>query len=170
MDRRDFLKTSALVSASSLLALNRASAQAVTPKSIVIHSQVADSMKARLAARELFSGLHMLNPALEVRQASGDASHGATVLSLVVDSSRFKGTEEYEIASSDSGAVLRAASEQALLFAVFEFLERQGLGLASMEQPPPSIVPPGSCCPEKVSPGPRLRVLRCVGFCRGRTF
>ena len=127
MDRRDFLKTSALVSASSLLALNRASAQAVTPKSIVIHSQVADSMKARLAARELFSGLHMLNPALEVRQASGDASHGATVLSLVVDSSRFKGTEEYEIASSDSGAVLRAASEQALLFAVFEFLERQGL-------------------------------------------
>jgi len=127
MDRRDFLKTSAFLSASSLLALNRASAQGVTPKSIAIRSQAADSKKARLAARELSSGLHMLNPALEVKQTGSDAGPGATVLTLAVDSARFKGTEEYEIAASGSGAILRAANEQALLFAVFEFLERQGL-------------------------------------------
>src|ERR1019366_3909659 len=63
----------------------------------------------------------------EVRLTSSDGGAGATVLTLAVDSSRFKGTEEYEIAAQGNGAVLRAASEQALLFAVFEFLERQGL-------------------------------------------
>lgn len=127
MDRRDFLKTSALLSASSLLAIRSGSAQVVNPRLVAIRSQAADSSKARLAARELSSGLHMLNPALEVKLTGSDAGAGATILTLAVDSSRFKGTEEYEIAAQGSGAVLRAGSEQALLFAVFEFLERQGL-------------------------------------------
>src|ERR1035438_1832451 len=128
MDRRDFLKTSALLSAGSMLPINRASAQAVKPKLVAIRSQVTDSLKARLAARELSSGLHMLNPALEVRLTSSDGGAGATVLTLAVDSSRFKGTEEYEIAAQGSGAVLRAASEQALLFAVFERSEERRVG------------------------------------------
>jgi hypothetical protein len=127
MDRRDFLKTTSLASASGVLALNFASAQAIRPKLVAIRSQVNDSMKARLAARELLSGLHMVNPALEVKQTSLDAVAGATLLTLAIDASRFKNSEEYEIVASHSGATLRAASEQALLFAVFEFLERQGL-------------------------------------------
>lgn len=127
IDRRDFLKTSALASAGGLLAVNNASAQSAGSKPIAIRSQVPDSLKARHAARELTSGLHMLNPALEVRETGGESVARATLLTLAVDASHFKGTEEYEIAESGNGAVLRAASDQALLFAVFEFLERQGL-------------------------------------------
>jgi hypothetical protein len=94
---------------------------------IAISSQVPDSLQARHAARELATGLHMLNPALEVAQSGGEAGTGATLLELKIDSSRFKGKEEYEIAASSNGAVLQAASEQALLYAVFDFLERQGI-------------------------------------------
>lgn len=127
MDRRGFLKTSSLASAGGVFALNRASSQLVGRKLIVIQSQVADSVKARLAARELLTGLHMLDRALEVKQTSNEAVNGATVITLVVDPAPFKGNEEYEMAESATGATLRAASEQALLYAVFDFLERQGL-------------------------------------------
>ena len=126
MDRRDFIKSSALVSAGSLLAFNQASSQALKTKVVAIHLQAPNSVKARLAARELSSGLHILNPALEVKLSAADTS-GVTVLTLRIEPTQFKGTEEYEIAASENGAVLRAAGEQALLFAVFEFLERQGL-------------------------------------------
>ena len=127
MDRRGFMKTSALASAAGMLALNQASAQVVKTKIIAIRSPVPDSLKTRHAARELSSGLHLLNPALDVKLTDGDANAASTVLTLTIDQSHFKGAEEYEIASSDKGVILRAAGEQALLFAVFEFLERQGL-------------------------------------------
>lgn len=157
MDRRDFLKTSALVSASSLLAANRASTQVIKPKLVTVGSQAADSVKVRLAARELSSGLRMLNPSTEVKLTDRDAGAGATVLTLAVESSRFKGTEEYEIAAQDSGAVLRAASEQALLFAVFEFLERQGIvfGIDGTTAPidrPAGLILPGDGQPWAASP------------------
>ena len=152
MDRRDFLKSSALLSAGSLLALNDISAQIANPKLIAIRSQAAESMKARLAARELSSGLHMLSPTLEVRQTGSDAAAGATVLTLAIDSSRFKGSEEYEIAALGSGAILRAASEQALLFAVFEFLERQGLVFGIDGTTAPIDHPAGLVLPREAQP------------------
>ena len=65
-------------------------------------------------------------------------------LTLAIDPPRFRGTEEYEIAalSSGHGAMLRAASETALLFCVFDFLEQQGLvfgidgTIAPLDRPP----------------------------------
>ncbi len=151
MDRRGFLKTSALASASSLFAFNDSSAQTVKPRSIAIRLQAADTLKTRLAALELSTGLHMLNPKLEVKRAGGDVS-GATVLTLTVDASRFKETDEYEIAASGSEGILRAASEQALLFAVFEFLERQGLVFGIDGAKAPIDRPAGLILPRQGAP------------------
>lgn len=147
IDRRDFLKTSALASVSGLFTFNRASAQGFQSNIIEIRSHMPDSPKARLAVRELSSGLHMLDRTLQVNRSTSH-SKGATVFTLTIDPSHFKTPERYEIASSDEGTVLRAASEQALLYAVFEFLERQGLvfGLdgtsAPIDRPSGLILPP----------------------------
>lgn len=127
MDRRDFLKTTALASAGSLIDPNRASAQLVGEPRIAIRTQAPDSLKTRLAARELKSGLLMLNPATEVLTTNEEAGAHVTLLTLTIDGSSLKGDEEYEIAASRNGAILRAGNEQALLYAVFEFLERQGM-------------------------------------------
>jgi hypothetical protein len=154
MDRRDFLKTSVLASASSLLATRYAGAQIVRPGLIAIHAQAPDTLKTRLAVRELLTGLRMLNPAFEVRQTNGEEA-ASVLLTLTIDASRFRapeqqGQKEYEIAALTSGrhgTILRAASEQALLFAVFEFLERQGLvfgidgSTAPLDHPPELLLP-----------------------------
>jgi hypothetical protein len=127
MDRRDFLKTTALASANSLLDHSRASAQIMGSVRVAIRTQASDSPKTRLAARELKSGLLTLNPAAEVINTTDNTGANRTVLALAIDGSGFKGAEEYEISASGNGAVLRAPNEQALLYAVFEFLERQGI-------------------------------------------
>ncbi len=126
MDRRDFLKASVLASASSVLTHSYTAAQIVRPGLIAIHAQTPSSPKTRLAATELSSGLRILNPTFEMKRTNGDGEASA-LLTLTIDPSRFRGAEEYEITASTNGATLRAASEQALLFAVFDFLERQGL-------------------------------------------
>jgi hypothetical protein len=127
MNRRDFLKTSALASVSGYLMPNMATAQILTPKLISIQVKAPDTLKTRLAARELESGLRSLDAGFEVKQTVGDLATFSVVLTLAIEASRFKGAEEYEIAPSSNGATLCAASEQALLYGVFEFLERQGL-------------------------------------------
>ncbi|HEY2837159.1 MAG TPA: hypothetical protein VGI89_11370, partial [Rhizomicrobium sp.] len=124
MDRRDFLKTAALASATSLLDQSGASAQGVVR--VGIRTEAPDSIKARLAARELRTGLLLLNPAMTVTLGAEGPGASVTLLRLAIDAS-LKGAEDYEIAASGNGAVLRAANDQALLYAVFEFLERQGL-------------------------------------------
>jgi len=157
MDRRDFLKISALASTGSLLIRGSASAQIVTPKRIAIRTLAPDSLKTRLATRELLSGLRMLNAAADVTQSSDDSVAGATLLTLTVEASRFKGAEDYEIAALGNGVIFRAASEQALLYAVFEFLERQGLvfGLDGTTIPidaPASLHLPGQGQPWTAAP------------------
>jgi len=127
MDRRDFLKASALASADGMFALDPISAEAAKPRTVEIQMRAAPGAKTRLAAQELSSGLRMLNPAVEIKQSAAEVVAGPILLTLTVDARRFKTTEEYEISASSSGATLRAASEQALLFAVFDFLERQGM-------------------------------------------
>ncbi len=127
MDRREFLKMSALASTGSLVLPKSAPARTTAAKQIAIRTLAADSLKTRLATRELMCGLRMLNGVPEVVQSSDDHVANATLLTLVLDLARFKGAEDYEIAASDHGAIFHAASEQALLYAVFDFLERQGL-------------------------------------------
>lgn len=127
MDRRDFLKTSALATMSGLLGSGyAATAEAVKPGRIVIHSQGVDTAKTRLAVKELMSGLRSLRVA-EVTQNAEGAVAGAILLELSVDKSRFKNGEDYQIARTPQGAALYAAQEQSLLYAIFDFLEHQGL-------------------------------------------
>jgi hypothetical protein len=127
IDRRDFLKASALVTAGGLLGPSYASSQLTGHKRIAIRNLSADSVKTRLAARELESGLRRLSSTGEVTRTTESSPASAVELTLTVDGSRFKGWEDYEIARSSGGATIRAASEQALLYGVFEFLERQGV-------------------------------------------
>jgi hypothetical protein len=99
----------------------------MVPARITIRTQTPDSVKTRLATRELLNGLRTMQSAAEVTQTNDDTVAGATLLTLALDASRFKKTEDYEIAVSGQGVALRAAGEQALLYGVFDFLERQGL-------------------------------------------
>lgn len=124
MDRRDFMKTGA-VAASSLLLPQSSLAQVNPIKRIAIRLQAPESMKTRLAVRELSSGLHMLNGAWTVAETKDGTGDGEQI-TLAIDRSAFKGAEDYEISTAAGGAVLRAAGEQALLYAVFDFLGRQG--------------------------------------------
>ena len=66
MDRRDFLKAAALASAGNLLDRKDAAAQAPASIRAAIRVQAPDSIKTRLAARELKTGLLLLNPASAV--------------------------------------------------------------------------------------------------------
>ena len=127
MDRRDFLKASAIASASSLMPQASANAQRLRPQHITVRNQAPDSVKTRLAARELLSGLRMLNIALQIDIARDTGAADTVQLTLQIDPSRFRQSEEYEITASGQNATLCAVNEQALLYAVFDFLERQGL-------------------------------------------
>ena len=127
MDRRDFIKASAAVSASTLMPQNSANAQRLRPQRIAVRNQSPDSFKTRLATRELLSGLRSLNSAPQIDIASDTPTADTVHLTLQVDPSRFRQSEEYEIASSGKNTMLCAVNEQALLYAVFDFLERQGL-------------------------------------------
>ena len=127
MDRRDFLKTTAIVSAGTWLDRAYAFQQVSWPKRIAIHVQAANTVKTLLAAREMRSGLSALNSAVEITNAGDSGAMNVTLLTLTIDSSRHNKAEEYEIAATEHGAILTAANEQALLYAVFDFLERQGL-------------------------------------------
>jgi hypothetical protein len=149
MDRRDFLKASAIVSASSLLTHTSADAQRVRTQRIAIRNHAADSIKTRLAARELITGLRMLHAAPQITLSSDNAIADTATLTLQVEPSRFKKSEEYEITASGQNATLYAMNEQALLYAVFDFLERQGLvfgidGTIAPIDPPSSLQRPGT--------------------------
>ena len=86
------------------------------------------TFRQRLARRELLRGLVRLRLPGEPRLAGRDETARADdlVFDLRVDSGRFRGPEEYEISAAGSRVTLTAAGEQALLYAVFDFLERQG--------------------------------------------
>ena len=161
IDRRDFLKASALVTATGLLGPGYASAQMTGRKRIAVRTLAAGSVKTRLAARELESGLRTLNSADEVTQSTGDNPASEILLTLAVDGSRFKGTEEYAISRSSKGAAIHAASEQALLYGVFDFLERQGMVFGIDGATAPIDHAPGLRLPGKEQPwtgAPRFAV------------
>lgn len=124
MDRRDFIKASAVASASTLIPNPSANAQRLRPQRIAIRNQAPDSIKTRLATHELLSGLHSLKSAPQIDIASDTLSADTVQLMLQIDPSRFRQPEEYEIVSSGKSATLYAVNEQALLYAVFDFLER----------------------------------------------
>jgi hypothetical protein len=94
----------------------------------------------RLASKELARGLHGLGlgrPPIETAGTGAEASAEDVVFTLRVIKEAFKDSEAYEIAqeaSKGKGTRVRltGATPQAVLYAVFDFLERQGafFGLA----------------------------------------
>jgi hypothetical protein len=92
------------------------------------------SFQEQLASRELARGLRNLGLAREPIQAAmtgAEPSPSDSTFSLTVERERFKHPEAYEIArEQDEGkpfhARLTGATPQAVLYAVFDFLERQG--------------------------------------------
>ncbi len=149
MKRRDFVKTGALLAAGGLIQTPRGIAQGSRPRRIAIQVQARQSMKVRLAARELLSGLRSLQSAREVTESSGSGDDSGAALILRVEPDAFNGDQEYEIFATKTGAILKAASDLSLLYAVFDFLERQGLvfGIDGTTVPidrPPLLLPAAS--------------------------
>jgi len=121
-NRREFLQTSMLGVASA------AGASGAAPRSILIQLSGEATFRLRLGQRELLRGLLQLQPRTEVRFAGADyrPAGGDLLFVLRVDRERFHNPETYSISAETGRVVLSAATEQALLYAVFDFLERQG--------------------------------------------
>lgn len=168
MDRRHFLKASAMFSAGGLLGSNPIQSHGDGAKKITIRTLSLDGVKTRLAARELLSGLRALkSPGIIVETAE---SGTAFEITLTVDASRFKQTEDYEIARTSRGAAFHASTEQALLYAVFDFLDAKARSSASMAQWRRSTPRTGCICQNRVSRGTLRHALVCEDCCRGRIF
>ena len=114
IDRRDFIRESALAATASVALLGQAR------KRVVIQPAVEGSYRRKLAERELLRGLRKLHFDADF----GDS--GDIRLMLRVEPGKFRNAEAYSIASESGQVTLSAAGEQALLHAVFDFLERQG--------------------------------------------
>ncbi len=116
MKRREFIG----IGAAAALGLRGESA-----RRIVIQPAGEESFRQKLAARELERGLSRLQPGVEIRPG-GEPAAGDLAIALRVDAAAFQNPEAYSISAEPGKAILTGASEQALLYAVFDFLERQG--------------------------------------------
>lgn len=124
IDRRDFLRTAGILSATALLPSGIV-AQLTPESTISIRLESTATRKTRLALLELASGLKRINPAWQIK-ADQDSRRSALTFSLLVEAS-IGGAENYRIDANKGAVFLRGASEQGLLYAVFEFLGRQGM-------------------------------------------
>jgi hypothetical protein len=128
-----------------------------TPKRILIRPTPNPTFRRRLAERELLRGLAGLFPAAEVRISDAPAADSDLTIALRVDSAGLANSEAYEIHNEGSQVLLQGSGEQALLYAVFDFLERQGAffgidGVSYPIDPPISAVLPAAGQPWKASP------------------
>ena len=154
IDRRDLLKSgAAILGVSALAGIAPARAASGDRLPVLIRREGPDSVKLRLAVSELRAGLLALGLAADVRetdhagahgQMPGQA-HGQTIL-LRIDP-RAPSGESYEIARERAVLVLRAAGDQALLYAVFDLLERQGMTYGLDGSVPPVESPRGWTLP-----------------------
>jgi hypothetical protein len=150
-NRRDFLRLAAGAAASL-------SAQAQQPRRILIEAEPSPSFRRTLAERELLRGLARLLPGTDVRLASAGQSAASDLLFVLrVEPDRFRHPEAYAISAAPNRVTLAAAGEQALLYAVFDFLERQGVffGIDGESYPldlPPQLLLPSSGQPWEASP------------------
>lgn len=149
--RRGFLRQCAIAAGSVLALEGRA------PQRILIRAAATPGFRPRLAARELLRGLSALFPASPVSLTDTAAGAGEVLLTLRIEPAAFKNAEHYSIQSAPGGALLKAASEQALLYAVFDFLERQGAffgidGASYPFDPAPAVILPGAQAPWTGSP------------------
>ena len=127
IDRRDFLKAGALAATGSLLAHGQKTQTLGTLRRITIESSAPDGTKTRLAASELLAGLKALGVAPDVSTIDQEHQREGNVHCILsVEPGRFKGHEDYEIGAAGKRVTITAATDQALLYGVFDFLEHQG--------------------------------------------
>ena len=112
----------------------------------------------------MLRGLAGLFPATDVRISDAPAAANDLVLALRIDDAGLPNPEAYEILNENAQILLRGASEQALLYSVFDFLERQGVffGIDGASYPidaPPHAVLPAVGQSWKASPRFRTRGL-----------
>jgi hypothetical protein len=114
--RREFLQAGAMA------------AVAQTPARILVSAGDESGFEQRLARLELMRGLERLRLRAEIRPAEPSArpAPDELLLSLRTDPQRFTNPESYEISVSGNAVALKAAGPRALLYSVFDFLERQG--------------------------------------------
>ncbi len=110
MNRREFLGSMASLAI-----------QVQSPRRIEVQSNTPESLLQRMAKNELSRGLYRLGFGMEERPGAANLS-----FSLRVEPEKFKNSEAYSISTQPGSAIFTGASEQALLYAVFDFLERQG--------------------------------------------
>jgi len=130
---------------------------------ILIEASASPGFRRQLAERELLRGLARLAAGKEVRLASPDpVLAGADLLfRLRVEPERFRNPEAYSVEASGGTVTLSAAGEQVLPYAVFDFLERQGVffGIDGESYPlqlPANLVLPASG--ERWEAAPRFAV------------
>jgi hypothetical protein len=99
-----------------------------SPTRILIAPVSEASLPERLAPVELMRGLRRLQPNREVRfaEVSAEPRPNELLVRLGVEPARFKNPESYEIALRGNVLSLTGAGPQALLYGVFDLLERQG--------------------------------------------
>lgn len=122
-DRREIL-----MAAAGMLGLARGWTAAAPPQRILISLRGDESYQARLAQRELLRGLEQLRAAGEVRfwGTEEKAASGDLAIALRVEPGLFHNPEAYRIEAASDRIGITAANGQALLYAVFGFLEKQG--------------------------------------------
>ena len=171
IDRREFLKAGTLAAAGS--ALTRAESLQTTGsvQRITIQIKAPGSSKVRLAETEIVSGLKALQVAGEVAMVDeAPREQGRLHCVLTIEPNRFKGKEEYEIRTAGQEVTLSAVNEQSLLYAVFEFLEKQGLVFGIDGATAPIDRPAGLSLPQPSQPWTASPCLPCAGFCPGPIF
>src|SRR6266545_3711381 len=120
--RREFLQASTTLGAASL------SLRGQGVRRILIESDPQPVFLRRLAERELLRGLERLRLPWGVGFTGRDSRPQQSDLLMVlrVDPTAFRTREAYEISCESGRLLFRAEGEQALLYSVFDFLERQG--------------------------------------------
>ena len=95
---------------------------------LLIQAMPDDTFLRMLARKELLRGLIGLRIPVEVRFSGAEeqARSGDLVCVMRIEPPQFKSPEAYSIAMMGSELTFTGASERALLYSVFDFLERQG--------------------------------------------
>jgi hypothetical protein len=109
------MKTSALAAGGMFMPLS-GFGQLSTVKQITVRLLAPISARTRLAVNELYSGLHMLNPAWEVRETTENTPRGVQLM-LSIEEASFKDLDDYEISVVERVIKLRAA-RNSLKFAI----------------------------------------------------
>ena len=118
--RRGFLSTAAV--------LVQAPAFGQQRNRILIQAENAPTFLRKLAARELLRGLRSLRLPGDVRLAGPEEKPrpGDRILRFRISPDRFTNGEAYAISADQTTVTLRGPTDRALLFATFDFLDRQG--------------------------------------------